>query len=135
MPTAGQLILMLTPAAHRAGIIHRDFKPQNVMVARDGSARVMDFGLAAVAASNAPRLTVVGSILGTPLYMAPEQLLGRPVDPRADQFSFCVALYEALYGQRPFDGGNFTSLKEAVLAGRMRPPPIRAGVPAALTCS
>jgi tetratricopeptide (TPR) repeat protein/predicted Ser/Thr protein kinase len=116
-------------AAHRAGIIHRDFKPQNVMVARDGTPRVMDFGLAAVAAANAPRLTRVGSILGTPLYMAPEQLLGKPVDQRADQYGFCVALYEALYGERPFDGSDFGALRAAVLSGRPRPPRLGAGVP------
>jgi hypothetical protein len=115
-------------AAHRAGIIHRDFKPQNVMVAGDGTPRVMDFGLAAVAAANAPRITRVGSILGTPLYMAPEQLLGKPVDQRADQYSFCVALYEALYGERPFDGADFAALRAAVLSGRPRPPGIGTGV-------
>jgi predicted Ser/Thr protein kinase len=119
-------------AAHRAGIIHRDFKPQNVMVAADGTPRVMDFGLAAVAAVNAPRLTRVGSILGTPLYMAPEQLLGKPVDQRADQYSFCVALYEALYGERPFDGKDFAALRAAVLSGRPRPPGFGTGVPRAL---
>ena len=119
-------------AAHRAGIVHRDFKPQNVMVAADGTPRVMDFGLAAVAAANAPRLTRVGSILGTPLYMAPEQLVGKPVDKRADQFSFCVALYEALYGERPFDGSDFAALRAAVLSGRPRPPGFGSGVPRTL---
>jgi hypothetical protein len=119
-------------AAHKAGITHRDFKPQNVMVGRDHIPHVMDFGLAAVAAANAPRLTRVGSILGTPLYMAPEQLLGRPVDPRADQFAFCVALYEALYGERPFDGADLSELRDAVLSGRPRPARLGAGVPGAL---
>ena len=114
-------------AAHRAGIIHRDFKPQNVMVTADGAVRVMDFGLAAIRQTllgpNAPRLTRIGSILGTPLYMSPEQLCGQPVDPRADQFSFCVSLYEALYGERPFAGENFAQLRAAVLEGRPRPAP------------
>ena len=121
-------------AAHRAGIIHRDFKPQNVMVTADGAVRVMDFGLAAIRQTllgpNAPRLTRIGSILGTPLYMSPEQLCGQPVDPRADQFSFCVSLYEALYGERPFAGENFAQLRAAVLEGRPRPVPASSRVPA-----
>ncbi|HMF43117.1 MAG TPA: protein kinase [Polyangia bacterium] len=123
-------------AAHRAGIIHRDFKPQNVMVAPDGAVRVMDFGLAALRQTlhgpKAPRLTKIGSILGTPLYMSPEQLCGQTVDPRADQFSFCVALYEALYGERPFAGDNFAELRAAVLSGKARPAPLSSHVPARL---
>ena len=119
-------------AAHRAGIVHRDFKPQNVMVARDGSARVMDFGLAAAGGAGHPqqvRLTKVGAILGTPLYMSPEQMVGQPVDPRADQFSFCVALWEALHGGRPFEGSTLLELRGDVLAGRPRPGPLRSRVP------
>lgn len=119
-------------AAHRVGIVHRDFKPQNVMVSRDDTARVMDFGLAArggPANRNEPRLTRVGSILGTPLYMSPEQLLGQPVDPRADQFSFCVALWEALYGARPFEGATLLEIRLAVLGDRPRPGPLQARVP------
>jgi tRNA A-37 threonylcarbamoyl transferase component Bud32 len=117
-------------AAHRAAVVHRDFKPQNVMVAADGTPRVMDFGLAALdQAASEPRLTRLGAILGTPLYMAPEQLRGLPVDARADQFSFCVTLYEALYGERPFAGENFPQLRTAVLGGRVRPAPLASGVP------
>jgi len=121
-------------AAHRAGIIHRDFKPQNVMVTADGAVRVMDFGLAALRQTlhgpKARRITRIGSILGTPLYMSPEQLCGQTVDPRADQFSFCVALYEALYGERPFAGDNFAELRTAVLEGIPRPAPLSGRVPA-----
>jgi eukaryotic-like serine/threonine-protein kinase len=119
-------------AAHRVGIVHRDFKPQNVMVSPDETPRVMDFGLAArggPATANEPRLTRVGSILGTPLYMSPEQLLGQPVDPRADQFSFCVALWEALYGARPFEGETLFEIRTAVLAERPRLGPLQARVP------
>jgi len=119
-------------AAHRAGIVHRDFKPQNVMVARDGSARVMDFGLAAAGGSgNAQqiRLTKAGAILGTPLYMSPEQMVGQTVNPRADQFSFCVALWEALHGARPFEGATVLELRGDVLAGRPRAGPLRSRVP------
>jgi tetratricopeptide (TPR) repeat protein len=123
-------------AAHRAGVIHRDFKPQNVMVTADGTVRVMDFGLAALRQTlhgpKTPRLTRIGSILGTPLYMSPEQLCGQTVDPRADQFSFCVALYEALYGERPFAGDNFAELRAAVLAGEPRPPRSSSRVPTRL---
>jgi hypothetical protein len=119
-------------AAHRAGIVHRDFKPQNVMVARDGSARVMDFGLAAAGGpghTQQIRLTKAGAILGTPLYMSPEQMVGQTVDPRADQFSFCVALWEALHGARPFEGSTVLELRGDVLAGRPRAGPLRGRVP------
>ena len=96
----------------------------------------MDFGLAALRQTlhgpKAPRLTRIGSILGTPLYMSPEQLCGQTVDPRADQFSFCVALYEALYGERPFAGDNFAELRAAVLDGRAAPRPVASRVPARL---
>ena len=130
-------------AAHEAGLVHRDFKPQNVMVGRDGSVRVMDFGLAsdgshadagapleaiALAAADAPAppsvaLTHTGMLLGTPLYMSPEQLSGRGTDPRTDQFSFCVSLYHALYGERPFPSDTLSALIDAVRSGRVREPP------------
>ena len=97
-------------AVHRAGLIHRDFKPDNVLVDRDGRARVADFGLArldpeqGVATARSPELAVSltrsGVMLGTPGYMAPEQQYGGSVDTRADQYSFCVALREALAGNR-----------------------------------
>ena len=127
-------------AAHAAGIIHRDFKPQNVMIARDGSVRVMDFGLARMTADEpavAPILlalsadggrepiatvTRAGTILGTPAYMAPEQFRGEPADARSDQFGFCVALYEALFGERPFAGENLLSLSMSVTEGELRQP-------------
>lgn len=99
-------------AAHAAGLVHRDFKPQNAIVGDDGRVRVLDFGLVSAAGhideqtSTAPvgegDLTETGAVLGTPAYIAPEQLRPGRVDHRADQFSFCVSLYEALYGERPF---------------------------------
>ena len=128
-------------AAHAAGLVHRDFKPQNVMIARDGSVRVMDFGLARLtleAAARAPAaappppsngdpaatpatVTQAGTIVGTPAYMSPEQFRGDPADARSDQFSFCVALYEALYGLRPFRGEHLLSLTMSVTEGELRP--------------
>ncbi|HEU4729553.1 MAG TPA: serine/threonine-protein kinase [Kofleriaceae bacterium] len=108
-------------AAHREGIVHRDFKPENVLIDRDGRARVGDFGLAAVVASE-PRPAWPRGVAGTLGYMAPEQLRGEPCDERADQFSFCVALWEALHGARPFAGGTASELHAAIAAGRVRDP-------------
>ena len=146
-------------AAHGAGLVLRDFKPDNVMRGADGRVRVLDFGLArsvrragpspdhsdavatADAASSGPRLrgvevsdtvTVVGSIVGTPRYMAPEQFEGGEVDARSDQFSFCVALYEALYGASPFASSTVDELRARVLAGPVDDAPRGARVPRAL---
>jgi hypothetical protein len=135
-------------AAHAAGIVHRDFKPDNCLLGVDGRVRVTDFGLAAVqlggglAAVRAAgaddalpsdlELTAAGSVLGTPAYMAPEQFTGGNVDARTDQFNFCVALYEALYGERPFAGKTFDELGAAVCDGRVRAAPAGAHVSRAL---
>ncbi|MFT3696081.1 MAG: protein kinase [Kofleriaceae bacterium] len=117
-------------AAHGAGIIHRDFKPDNVLVGDDGRIRVTDFGLAAAKPSDSGNvrisdvsLTEAGSVLGTPAYMAPEQFTGGIVDPRTDQFNFCSSLYEALYGERPFEGKTFDELSASVCAGELKPAP------------
>jgi predicted Ser/Thr protein kinase len=123
-------------AAHAAGLVHRDFKPHNVLRRRDGKIVVTDFGLArgvettgpAVAfdvtlrpGSSAPSglsgLTVSGQVMGTPAYMAPEQWSGGTVGPAADQFAFCVAMWEALTGARPFRGETVDELKQEVKAG------------------
>jgi tetratricopeptide (TPR) repeat protein/tRNA A-37 threonylcarbamoyl transferase component Bud32 len=126
-------------AAHAAGLVHRDFKPENVLVDGEGRARVTDFGLARAgepSASPAPgeappaSLTQTGAVLGTPAYMAPEQVAGRATDHRTDQFAFCVALYEALHGERPFAGDTFAEVAFAVSMGTVRPPPREARVPA-----
>jgi len=124
-------------AAHEAGMVHRDFKPDNVIVGRDGRARVTDFGIAAAAADraesgNAPASvsTITEGTSGTPAYMAPEQHLLQPVDARADQFAFCVSLWEALYGQRPFIGANIVQLRDNVNRGIFARTPPGARVPA-----
>ena len=127
-------------AAHRAGLVHRDFKPDNVLVGDDGRIRVTDFGLAAAKPGESSEfhpigdvnLTTSGSVLGTPAYMAPEQFAGGNIDSRTDQFNFCVALYEALYGERPFEGKTFEELGDNVAAGKMRTPNERVPVSAAL---
>ncbi len=203
-------------SAHRQGLVHRDFKPENAMVGKDGQVRVMDFGLARAAepagaepgnpvgtagatsrltdsgrprlsgltpaeagavvasgvslalpaarpaagppssaavlesglagttrdlakrqtADRSPgsgtlnvRLTQTGAMMGTPAYMAPEQFAGKVADARSDQFSFCVALYEALYGERPFAGKSLNDLTRNVLAGRVREAPRTSEVP------
>jgi len=126
-------------ATHAAGLIHRDFKPDNVLLDPDGRARVTDFGLARVvddtdaatpeAQPGPPTITRDGALVGTPAYMSPEQLLGRPIDERADQFSFFVALYEALAAQRPFgresppDEDALGALVAEITGGRPQAPP------------
>jgi WD40 repeat protein len=115
-------------AAHDLGLVHRDFKPENVLVGTDGRPRVADFGLVMrvtrmVQAGDEPltrSLTFEGSAVGTPAYMAPEQWLGEDVDASVDQFSFCVSLWEALHDQLPFEGTTSGELRAAVIAGRER---------------
>ena len=182
-------------AAHEKGLVHRDFKPDNVMVSRDGQVRVMDFGLARqvnekpaatggagekvvsiggagmtttqrlpapLAEPGAPvapldgstlvltpvtgdarpmdlevsnsamfeaRLTKTGAMMGTPAYMAPEQFRGLATDARTDQFAFCIALYEALYGERPFSGNTLMALTTNVVNGKVREPVANTKVP------
>ena len=132
-------------AAHGMGLIHRDFKPDNVLVGRDGRARVLDFGLARFdelqpeepSPANAGTTkqpwtrtdTGTGMCAGTPGYMSPEQYLGAPLDARSDQFSFCVALYEGLYGNRPFSGKTVPELTANTVDGKLLPPPADTHVP------
>ncbi len=142
-------------AAHAENLIHRDFKPENVLLDKNGVAKVADFGLvrlqealkspahavldgsedADLAGSLAgidlspATLTRTGALMGTPAYMAPEQFLARPIDARTDQFSFCATLYEALYGERPFPGDNVVDLAKAVTGGQLASPSASSPVP------
>lgn len=142
-------------AAHKAGVVHRDFKPDNVLVCKENRPRVVDFGLARAIGGPLPAahmgealalrdhaevlddehtgeplpvdiglradivLTRHGQIFGTPRYMSPEQIRGQPADQRSDQFSFCVALHEALYQRPPFPGRTIESLRQAMEAGQI----------------
>jgi tetratricopeptide (TPR) repeat protein/predicted Ser/Thr protein kinase len=162
-------------SAHEKELVHRDFKPDNVMVGTDGQVRVMDFGLARLAIDrdkspsevtgespllrmteldvdpmstrilsqatpNWPlgtttpwqEITRAGAIVGTPAYMAPEQFQGAATDARTDQFSFCIALYEALYAVRPFAAQSLQELTTNVLTGQIRPEPEGSSVPASI---
>ena len=123
-------------AAHQAGLVHRDFKPENLLVRGDGTVLVTDFGLARVVAAGelVPSHARVeqGSrateSAGTPVYMAPEQLRGERLDARADVYAFSVALWEGLFGQRPFAPGSVDSLLASIARGPAAPPP-RPGLP------
>jgi tetratricopeptide (TPR) repeat protein/predicted Ser/Thr protein kinase len=144
-------------AAHAAGLVHRDFKPENALVGDDGRVRVLDFGLARASdgsdsihdsldhedqaeleragvttsgdSLDAP-LTRTGAIMGTPAYMSPEQHLGMGAGPPTDQFSFCVSLWERVYGERPFGGETPAAIALAVTSGKVREPPGNRNVPA-----
>ncbi|MEX1363672.1 MAG: protein kinase, partial [Nannocystaceae bacterium] len=146
-------------AAHEQGLVHRDFKPSNALVDERGRVRVLDFGLVGTSLSldDGPtvddglsrgeprsfesldwvseRLTQTGAVMGTPAYMSPEQIRGEEVDARSDQFSFCVSLYEAVYGQRPFVGKDLGMLACAVRDGRLAPVESDTRVPARLAAA
>ena len=120
-------------AAHAAGIVHRDFKPDNVLLSKSGQVKVADFGLARWAspdsAPSGPRfdsltssdasLTRTGAVMGTPAYMSPEQHEGAPGDERSDQFAFCVAVFESVCGKRPFAGRALVDIGLAKREGRL----------------
>ncbi len=97
--------------SHRQGVIHRDIKPANVYVLDDGTVKVADFGIAHIESSS---LTQVGTVLGTPSYMSPEQIMGLPVDGRSDIFSAGVILYQFLTGERPFAGSATTTMQKVL---------------------
>jgi serine/threonine-protein kinase len=126
-PIDKQLILRLLKQAaealdyaHERGIIHRDVKPANIMVRRDGVAKIADFGIARMQSHS---LTQTGQILGTPNYMSPEQISGKPVDGRADQYSLAVMLYEVLTGEKPFVADSLPTLLFRVVSEAPQPAP------------
>jgi serine/threonine-protein kinase len=100
--------------AHQKGIVHRDIKPANIMIARDGTAKITDFGIAKITASD--QLTMTGNIVGTPHYMSPEQVQGQVVDGRSDQFSLAVIAFEMLTGEKPYSGEHLTTVVYKIVA-------------------
>lgn len=143
-PLAEVLAVMLQAgrglaAGHAAGVVHRDFKPENAMLGADGRVRVLDFGLArgtvdaavlttpvaGTSAIDTSTLTPAGVVAGTPAYMAPERLWGDAGDARSDQFEFCVALCEAIWGRRPFAGATIGALRGAMAKGHPELGPAR----------
>jgi serine/threonine-protein kinase len=103
--------------AHDKGVVHRDFKPQNVLINEQGQPKITDFGLAKI--SQSPNLTGSGAIIGSPSYMSPEQASGKPVDARSDIYSLGITLYEMLSGKPPFEGGT----AEILIKHLLEPPP------------
>ena len=104
--------------AHQRGVIHRDIKPANIMLGVDGTAKIMDFGIA----KSGSNMTTAGQVLGTPTYMSPEQVRGRNLDGRSDLFSFGVCLYEMVTGEKPFTGQNITTIIYKIMNEAPIPP-------------
>lgn len=99
--------------AHQKGVVHRDIKPANILIAKDGSVKITDFGLAQ--AQDLTSITVTGALVGTPAYMSPEQAAGRKIDTRSDLFSLGVVIYEMITGTKPFQGESYSSVIHAIL--------------------
>ncbi|WP_152426861.1 serine/threonine-protein kinase [Paramagnetospirillum caucaseum] len=116
--------------AHRQGIVHRDIKPSNILITEDGQAKIMDFGIARLESST---LTQIGTVMGSPSYMSPEQFTGEPVDARSDLYSAAVILYQGLTGEKAFAGDNLTAVMHRVLTTEPIPMTrLAAGIPPAI---
>ena len=113
----GQLLDALA-YSHEQGVVHRDIKPANILIAKNGSIKIADFGIAKIESTN---LTTVGFVLGTPSYMSPEQYIGNAIDGRSDLYSAGVLLYLLLTGERPFAGSNITMMMQKVMHQPHRP--------------
>ena len=112
-------ILSALEAAHRQGIVHRDIKPGNVLLTEQGDAKLADFGIAKVAERHDATMTV--GLIGTPAYLSPDRLAGRPATPADDVYAVGVLLYETLTGAKPFDGDTPFAVMHAIQTGRVRP--------------
>ena len=122
-------ILNALDYSHRQGVIHRDIKPANIFLMADGSVKVADFGIAHIESSN---LTQVGTVLGTPSYMSPEQIQGLPVDGRSDLFSAGVVFYQFLTGERPFAGSASTTMQKVLKEDPLPPSTLNVQLPPAI---
>jgi tRNA A-37 threonylcarbamoyl transferase component Bud32 len=122
-------ILSALDYSHRQGVIHRDIKPANIFLLPDGSVKVADFGIAHIDSSS---LTQVGTVMGTPSYMSPEQIMGLPVDGRSDLFSAGVILYQFLTGERPFSGSATTTMQKVLKEEPLPPTTLNVQLPAAM---
>lgn len=120
--------------AHEKGIVHRDIKPPNIICTAEKAIKVTDFGIAHIDDPDGQQMTRAGEILGTPVYMAPEQVMSQPVDGRTDLYSLGVILYELTTGQRPFQGENLAAIFRAITQGNPPSPKhINPNIPAVLS--
>jgi serine/threonine-protein kinase len=122
-------ILAALDYSHRQGVVHRDIKPANIFLLADGTVKVADFGIAHIESSS---LTQVGTVVGTPNYMSPEQIMGLPVDGRSDIFSTGVILYQFLTGERPFAGSSTTTMQKVLKEEPLPPSTLNVQLPPAI---